>query len=199
MSAVLRTAAESDAEAFSRIYAPYTAAPITFECHAPDPDEFRTRIRSLSAVYPFLTCELDGVVIGYSYAHRLREREAYDWDAELSIYIDGAFTGKGIGRPLYMAVLDLLALQGFKNAYGSMVIPNDKSEHVHLACGFTEAGVWHRAGYKLGRWYDLKWFERPLGEPTDSPPPITPFPMLDGEKTALVLQTRALEIERKRP
>ncbi|NCB51383.1 MAG: N-acetyltransferase family protein [Clostridia bacterium] len=197
MSAVLRLAAESDAEAFSRIYAPYTATSITFECHAPDADEFRARIRNISDFYPFLACEADGAVIGYSYAHRLREREAYDWTAELSIYIDGNFTGKGVGKPLYMAVLDLLTLQGFKNAYGSMVIPNDKSEHVHLACGFTEAGIWHRSGYKLGKWHDLKWFERPLGEQTDSPPPIIPFPMLDSEKTASVLKARTLEIERK--
>jgi len=136
-------------------------------------------------------------VIGYAYAHRLREREAYDWDAELSIYMDGAFTGRGAGKPLYMAVLDLLALQGFKNAYGSMVIPNDKSEHVHLACGFTEAGIWRRAGYKLGRWYDLKWFERAVGEQTDSPPPIVPFPLLDKEKVRSVLRARGLEIESK--
>jgi len=198
MSVLLRPAAESDAAAFSRIYAPYTATPISFECHAPDTEEFRTRIRNISAVYPFLACEADGAVIGYAYAHRLREREAYDWDAELSIYMDGAFTGRGAGKPLYMAVLDLLALQGIKNAYGSITLPNEKSERLHLSCGFTEIGVWLHVGYKMGRWQDVKWFEKTLGDRMASPPPIIPFPLLDGEKVASILRARSLEIEGKR-
>lgn len=191
MSTVFRPASEADAASLSQIYAPYTALPITFECHAPDAAEFAGRIRSISAVYPFLVCEADGRVVGYSYAHRLREREAYDWDAELSIYIDASFTGRGVGPRLYTAVLDLLTLQGFKNAYGSMVVPNDRSESLHLACGFTEAGIWHRAGHKLGRWYDLKWFEKSLSEPQSDSPPIIPFQLLCGGAVDSVLRARA--------
>jgi phosphinothricin acetyltransferase len=188
MSVVVRPAAETDAAALSRIYAPYTATPITFECHAPDAAEFVKRIRSFSAVYPFLVCEADGRVTGYCYAHRLREREAYDWDAELSIYLDPDCTGRGTGRALYKAVLALLTLQGFKNAYGSMVVPNPPSEHLHLACGFTETGTWHRSGHKLGNWYDLKWFEKQIGAYEAEPAPIIPFPLLAPGKTAGILE-----------
>lgn len=197
MSVVVRPAAETDAAALSRIYAPYTATPITFECHAPDAAEFAERIRCFSAVYPFLVCEMDGRVTGYSYAHRLREREAYDWDAELSIYLDAAFTGRGTGRALYTAILALLTLQGFRNAYGSMVVPNPGSERLHLACGFTETGVWHRSGHKLGSWYDLKWFEKQLGAYEAEPAPITPFPLLDAGETVRILEVCRRAIARQ--
>ena len=85
---VIRKATENDAESLLKIYEPYiTNTTITFEYDVPTAEAFADRIRETAAAFPYLVCECDGVIMGYAYAHRIRERAAYDWDAELSIYL----------------------------------------------------------------------------------------------------------------
>ena len=98
MSYKIRTALPSDGAALSAIYAPYTETAITYEYPAPTAEEFSARIAAISAHYPFIVCESDGRALGYAYSHRYRERAAYDWDTELSIYFDRAETGRGLGQ-----------------------------------------------------------------------------------------------------
>ena len=131
MSYKIRTALPSDGAALAAIYAPYTETAITYEYPAPTAEEFSARIAAISAHYPFIVCESDGRALGYAYSHRDRERAAYDWDTELSIYFDRAETGRGLGRPLYSALLDLLRLQGYVNIYGTVSAPNPASERLH--------------------------------------------------------------------
>ena len=84
---VIRKATENDAESLLKIYEPYiTNTTITFEYDVPTAEAFADRIRETAAAFPYLVCECDGVIMGYAYAHRIRERAAYDWDAELSIW-----------------------------------------------------------------------------------------------------------------
>ena len=80
-----RPASVSDAAACAAVYAPYIDTAITFEYPAPGADEFARRIEGTMRVYPWLVCESGGAVTGYAYAHRFRERAAYDWSAELSV------------------------------------------------------------------------------------------------------------------
>lgn len=94
-----RTARLSDAPALLEIYREYIDTPITFEYALPSVEEFKDRIRSISEFFPYLVLEDDGgVIVGYAYAHRHMERAAYQWNAELSIYLSRALAGKGWGR-----------------------------------------------------------------------------------------------------
>ena len=101
----VRFATEADAEGLLAVYAPYIQTPVTFEYTCPTAAEFAERVREISAVYPYLALESDGRIIGYAYAHRARERTAYDWLAELSVYLDGDHTGRGLGKKLYGLLL----------------------------------------------------------------------------------------------
>ena len=85
----IRTARLSDAPALLKIYAPYVEkTAITFECTVPDIEEFAARMRATLRRYPYLVAERGDEIVGYAYAHRLQERAAYQWGAELSVYLD---------------------------------------------------------------------------------------------------------------
>ena len=131
--------------------------------------------------YPWLICEKDGEVIGYAYAHRFRTRPAYDWDAELSIYLDRSATGAGIGPALYSALLELLRLQNYVNVYGAVSIPNPPSERLHEKLGFERVAVFRRTGRKLGEWRDLAFYHIVLNDYAASPAEVIPFPALAPE------------------
>ena len=108
----IRIATIEDSGAIRAVYAPYIDTPVTFETALPTIEEFEGRVAGILPEYPYLVCEKDGRIIGYAYACRHRERAAYRWNAELSVYLDGAFVAKGLGRRLYGALIDLLRLQG---------------------------------------------------------------------------------------
>ncbi|RHQ81114.1 N-acetyltransferase [Butyricicoccus sp. AF22-28AC] len=110
---VIRKATENDAESLLKIYEPYiTNTTITFEYEVPTAEAFADRIRETAAAFPYLVCERDGMIMGYAYAHRIRERAAYDWDAELSIYLAQGTHGHGVGTTVLACLIDLLELQG---------------------------------------------------------------------------------------
>lgn len=194
MSYKIRTALPSDGAALSAIYAPYTETAITYEYPAPTAEEFSARIAAISAHYPFIVCESDGRALGYAYSHRYRERAAYDWDTELSIYFDRAETGRGLGRPLYSALLDLLRLQGFVNIYGTVSAPNSASERLHESLGFTHVFTDYKTGWKLGKWHDLIFYRLQLAPAEGEPGPVTPFPELDAGAVREIYERRAAEM-----
>ncbi len=169
----IRLASVSDAGALIAIYGPYvTDSCISFEYDPPSEEEFAARIRSFSAFYPYLVWEEpDGRILGYAYAHRHAERAAYQWNAELSVYLHPEATHRGIGTALYRALLAILREQGLQMAYACITCPNKPSEALHRAMGFQPAGVWRNAGYKQGRWRDVAWFQKPLQEACENPAP----------------------------
>lgn len=185
----IRKAAVGDAAALLDIYAPYIQdTAVTFEYTVPPAAEFAGRIAETAADYPYLVLERDGVPQGYAYAHRLRERAAFDWDAELSVYLSPAVQGQGAGGVLYRCLIDLLERQGVRRLYGCVTLPNAASERLHTALGFVPAGVWHRSGWKHGRWHDVGWFEKMLGG-AQAPQPIVPFGALPPREIEECLQT----------
>ena len=126
-------------------------------------------------------CERDGQIIGSAYAHRIRERAAYDWAAELSIYLAPEAQGQGVGTALYQCLIDLLEQQRLRILYGCVTLPNEKSQKLHEKLGFSLVGVWHGSGWKFDGWHDVGWFEKRLGG--DGPAqPVAAFPQLDGQK-----------------
>jgi len=161
---IIRMAEETDAEEILAIYAFYiTKTPITFECEIPSIIDFKKRIREISSGYPFLVCLIDGKIVGYAYAHKQMERAAYQWNAELSAYLDENFVSLGIGKALCNALLEILKLQNIQNVYGGVTSPNIKSENLHRSLGFELLGVYHNTGYKCNKWHDVMWFEKHIG------------------------------------
>ena len=171
----IRFAVAADAAALLGIYGQYIDTPITFECALPSEEAFRRRVAEYGAACPYLVWEEDGRILGYAYAHRLGERAAYQWSAELSIYLGRDSTGRGLGRRLYGALMELLRLQGVRTAYGCVTLPNAGSEGLHAAMGFRLTGTWHRAGFKCGAWRDVGWFEKTIALYDPSPAPVRPI------------------------
>ena len=150
----IRLATENDNIDLLKIYEQYIETPITFEYKLPTEEEFKARIKNITKEYPYIVCEEDNKIVGY----------AYGWDAELSIYIDKYYTSKGIGKKFYKILIEILKLQGIKNIYGCVTIPNEKSEKLHKSLGFKMSGVFANTGYKCGNWQDVAYFEKIVGE-----------------------------------
>lgn len=184
----IRFAVPADAPSLLRIYAQYMDTPVTFECTLPSQQEFAGRIASIGSEYPYLVCEEEGAIVGYAYAHRQMERETYQWNAELSIYLDEAVTSRGIGTRLYRILMELLKRQGVKTVYGGVTVPNEKSERLHKSLGFVRLGTYRNTGYKCGKWHDVAWFEKQIGTYDPNPKPILPIICIPKETLEDILQ-----------
>lgn len=182
----LRLASPSDGEALARIYAYYVEETgVSFEYDAPSGEEFSRRIAHKMKKYPYIVAERDGRPIGYAYASEFRERAAYGWDAELSVYLDRCERRNGVGRMLYTALTELLKRQNFVNLYAIITLPHDESEAFHSKMGFEKLCEVDRVGYKKGKWYGLTWYRLVLCE--GEPKPIIPFPALDAKVIGEIL------------
>ena len=185
----LRVATPSDGAALAEIYAYYVKeTAVSFEYEAPSAEEFSHRIEHKLAKYPYLVAERDGKPIGYAYASEFRERAAYNWDAELSIYLDKDERRCGAGRMLCQALAEILKAQNFVNLYAIITLPNDGSEAFHSKMGFEKLCEVDRVGYKKEKWYGLTWYRLAL---CDKVAPIVEFPRLDGGAVSAILEKYA--------
>jgi L-amino acid N-acyltransferase YncA len=177
----IRLATPADGAACAAIYRPYVErSAISFEAVPPSADDMAGRIARVLERTPWLVAELDGVVRGYAYGSRHRERAAYDWTVETTVYVDEAFARRGIGRACMTALIDVLRLQGFHLAVAGVTLPNDGSVGLHRALGFGWIGEYPAIGYKAGRWHAVGWLGLELGPRPDEPPPIRPISHLAG-------------------
>ena len=178
---MIRTARDEDAAAIHAIYAPSVSAGVaTFETELPGVETMRERLRARLQHYPWLVWEDAGEVLAYAYAGRFRERAAYDWIAETSIYVRRDAQRRGIARRLYGVLLDVMRLQGITQAVGVITLPGTASVAMHEAMGFTPAGIWRQCGYKLGQWWDVGVWQKELQVAASPPRAVTPFPELAG-------------------
>jgi phosphinothricin acetyltransferase len=129
------------------------------------------RIAEVTARLPWLVCERAGGIAGYAYATPHRTRAAYQWSVETSAYVHAGARRSGVARALYGALLALLEVQGYRNAYAIITLPNPASVALHEALGFRSVGVHRGAGYKLGAWHDVGWWQRALAARTRDPGP----------------------------
>ncbi len=167
----IRNATPDDAEALLAIYGPYVEqTAITFEIERPTVQEFRRRIIDISKEYPYLVAEQDGRIAGYTYAHRLRERAAYNHCVEMTIYLDRNYRHSGIGKPLYEELERRLLSMGKINLYASITWTDVENEYLthdsvsfHSKMGYTKAGHFHKCGHKFNRWFDMIWMEKIIG------------------------------------
>jgi L-amino acid N-acyltransferase YncA len=169
----LRTATASDIPAITRIYAhavEYGTA--SFELEPPDQAEMVRRQQTLlTRNFPYIVAELAGVVAGYAYAGPYRDRRAYDWCVEDSLYIAPEFHRKGIGRRLLMRLIAESEALGFRQMIGVIGdSANTASVAVHAAVGFRLIGNFQSIGFKHGRWLDTVLMQRALGSGDALPP-----------------------------
>lgn len=170
--AAIRLATATDAAAICAIYRPIVETTvISFETEPPGETEMRRRIRETLHTHPWLVAEHGGEVIGYAYAGPHRSRAAYQWSAEVSVYVHPAHQRQGHAGRLYRALLSTLRLQGFLNAYAGIALPNPASVRLHESLGFRPVGVYERIGFKAGMWHDVGWWQLRLQEVEEEPAP----------------------------
>ena len=186
---MIRIATTDDSESILKIYAPYIEnTSYTFETEVPSIDSFKTRISSYLQNWPWLVCEIDGVIAGYAYGARHRERVAYQWSIESSVYIHDDYQRRGVARALYTALIDILRLQGFRNLYAVINLPNDKSVSFHEKLGFEYFATYKNVGYKLGKWKNVGWWQLQLNEYSMEPEPPVKFSEIKMKEIGNILE-----------
>jgi phosphinothricin acetyltransferase len=176
---IIRVAIPDDAAGITAIYAPIVAqTTISFELQPPDTAEMRRRIESTLAYAPWLVAEDAEGIGGYAYATRHRERAAYQWSVDTSVYVAERRRRTGLGRALYLALFAILRRQGFFAAHAGITLPNPASVALHESVGFRPIGIYPLVGYKFGAWRDVGWWQYSLCERRADPPPPIPFAAL---------------------
>ncbi|MGT2950190.1 GNAT family N-acetyltransferase [Streptococcus cuniculi] len=161
----IRTAEVSDAAALRAIYEPYVVkTAITFDFDVPSEADFAQKIASVQERHPFLVAESEGKVIGYAYASTYYDKSAYDWTAELTIYMDENKRGLRLGSVLYDMLEEELIKRNFKNFVACISLPNDASIAFHEKRGYEQVAHFKKVGYKFDKWHDIVWLQKSLVE-----------------------------------
>lgn len=184
---IIREVSLMDAPELVEVYRPYVEkTAITFEYEVPSVEEFTDRIKNISAKYPYLVVEQDGRIIGYAYTSAFHVRKAYEWSAEMSIYLSDRCKGLGLGRKLYEILEDISYKQGITNLYACIGAPEKEDEYLtnnsinfHDHMGYKIIGRFTRCGYKFSRWYDMVWMEKIIAQHQTDAKDIIPYPMLN--------------------
>lgn len=182
----IRDAELRDAGRILEIYTYYVKnTAITFEYDVPSLDEFRARMSNTMKKYPYLVIEQSGVICGYAYAGVFKARAAYDWACEMTVYIAHDWLKLGLGRKIYEALEAALEKMGILNLYACVAYPQcddeyltDNSYKFHEHLGFAKTGEFHKCGYKFGRWYDMVWMEKFIGEHNSDQKPVKCYPSI---------------------
>ncbi len=185
----IRAATMSDAKTLLNIYKPYVEKTvITFEFVPPTLEEFQARMKKVMGIYPYFVAEIDGEIVGYTYASTFKDRPAYNWSVETSIYVREDAKGLGVGRKLYEILEKALAAQNILNANACIAYAEIEDEYLnkdsvkfHEKMGYRLVGEFHKCGYKFNRWYNMIWMEKHLGEHEVNQEEVIPFGELKNE------------------
>jgi phosphinothricin acetyltransferase len=160
---ILRPAAADDFAAIAAITNHYIeTTAIHFGYQPVTADELRATWAAGQPRYPWRVAVAAGTVVGYAKAGEWRSRAAYQWTAELGLYVDPAWHRRGIGRALYVDVIAAATAAGFRSVIGGITLPNPASVELHRVLGFTHVGTFHDAGYKHGAWHNVGFYQRRL-------------------------------------
>lgn len=168
---MVRIATHKDVQAMLELYAYYVLeSNITFEYEVPSLEEFAQRLNDVQSQFPWLVYEENGRIAGYAYASWAFTRAAYQWNAELSIYLHEDYQRKGVAGELYQCLEETLLQQGYYYLYAVINADNMKSISMAKKLGFIEAGYYKNAGFKRGKWLDVVCSIKELKKPTENPP-----------------------------
>jgi phosphinothricin acetyltransferase len=172
----IRDAREGDASAVAAIYAHHVInGTASYDTKPPSIVSIRAKIRQvLAAGWPFLVAEQDGRLLGYAYATRFRDRAAYGWTAENSIYVHPDSRGRGVGTALLKELCRRSEMCGFRQMIAVIGGAEEASVRLHASCGFEEVGRLYAAGWKKGRWLDNVYMQLALGSGSSRPPRSKP-------------------------
>ncbi len=189
---MIRLAEPGDATGILAIYSPYIRdTSFTFETEVPGTEAFAKRIADYLEHWPWLVFEEAGVIGGYAYGSRYRERAGYQWCVECSVYVHEDFRQRGIAKALYAALFRIFSEQGFYNVYAVINLPNEHSVRLHEACGFRWFADFEQVGYKLGRWKTVGWWRLQLREYDDDPEPPLRFADLPEDRVTTLIGASA--------
>lgn len=160
---MIRMASREDIPAILEIYAPYVAhTAISFEYAVPTLEDFAARFERITARFPWLVWEENGKILGYAYGSLPWERAAFQWCAEVSIYLHPDAHRRGIGSALYRVLEQLLSLQGYLKVYAVVTTANRASVEFHEAAGYRLTASFPDCGFKHGAWHGTLWLEKEL-------------------------------------
>lgn len=189
-------ATPNDATSVREIYRPYVeSSAISFEVTVPETQEMATRIQSVLPTYPWLIAEDADDVLGYAYAHPFASRAAYQWSVETSIYVRTDSQGRGVGKALLSALLEILRAQRFAEAFAGIALPNEKSVRLHEALGFVPVALYRRVGWKRGAWHDVQWWQCTIDD-THGVHPFEPIALreLDASTVQQILTSKRADL-----
>lgn len=179
----IRLATPEDAEELLEIYRYYVEeTAISYEYQTPSLEVFQGRIRNILEKYPYFVAVQDEKILGYAYAAPFIGRAAYQWSAELTIYLNKEHRNLGIGRMLYDALEIALEKMGIQNLYACIGYPekddaymtkNSAQFHEHM--GFKKVGEFYNSGNKFGRWYTMIWMEKIIGTHPENLPVLKKY------------------------
>jgi phosphinothricin acetyltransferase len=157
----IRDVAESDAGAIATIYGHHVLhGTASYEVDPPSVEDTLATIRRVTVPgWPFIVAEADGEVAGYAYVTQFRDRAAYRFTAENSIYVHPKRMGQGIGRALLRSLMERSAAGGFRTIVAVIGGAEPASIALHAALGFREAGRLKSVGFKFGRWLDSVYMQ----------------------------------------
>jgi L-amino acid N-acyltransferase YncA len=169
----IRGLTPNDLDAITRIYAHHVLnGTATFEETPPTLEEMRLRVEKVAGLgLPWLVAEAEGALVGYAYADRFRERSAYRFTLEDSVYIDPAHHRMGLRRALLAELLPRCEALGHRQVIAAIGDSgNAGSIGLHRTMGFQQAGIYKSVGLKFGRWLDVVLMQKTLG-PGDAATP----------------------------
>lgn len=172
MTVRIRAVQTEDAPAITAIYAHHVLhGTASYELLPPSLSETEAKIANVTVRgWPFLVACDGSEVVGYCYATRFRDRPAYAYACENSIYVAPDRIGQGIGRRLLEALVASAQAYGFRQMVAVIGGGEPASVALHRACGFTQAGRLSAMGWKAGRWLDTVYMQIALGEGSTCPP-----------------------------
>jgi phosphinothricin acetyltransferase len=144
-------------------------------------ESWEASFRDTSERYPWFVAGDGAVVTGFAKASPWKGRCAYEFTAEITVYVHPDHHRLGLGRALYTRLFDTMKRQGYQTLIGGITLPNEASVRLHESFGMERCGVFSRVGWKFDRWHDVGYWQivlrgderpggiRPVAEAVDRP------------------------------
>jgi phosphinothricin acetyltransferase len=164
--ALIRPARPTDLVDLTELYNHYIReTPITFDLVPFTLEQRRTWLEGFADAgrHRLFVAEAGGRAVGFASSHQFRVKAAYDTSVETSVYLAPGHTGRGLGARLYQALFDALRGENVNRALAGITLPNPASIALHRRFGFESVGVFSEVGYKFERFWDVEWFQKPVG------------------------------------
>ena len=157
---MIRKVRLQDTKEITDIYNEYVLHSVaTFETEPLHEKEMQRRISQISSVYPYLIYELDNKIAGYCYAHAWKERDAYKYTLETTVYLAPRYTGRGIGKQLMQRLIEECRKRGYRALVACITEGNEASNSLHRKLGFRQVSHFEKVGLKFNRWLDVLDYE----------------------------------------